>query len=190
MNPKGPRREGPAIAWSDSRVGEEFLRNPGARLVQRERSVPSKGFDWLLSRVSRGLRYGVAARIEDHEGRILLVRMDPKTAWTGAWMTPGGGAEPGETPRRAVLREIREEAGIEVSNLRLWKVFHETIRGPRGRVVLWDFLQYTASWASGTPASHVPDEIVEVRWFKTPPRDMAFRSDWMNPPRHRFESGP
>ncbi len=32
----------------------------------------------------------------------------------GAWCFPGGHVEPGETPRRAIIRELAEELGIAV----------------------------------------------------------------------------
>ncbi|CAL9329391.1 hypothetical protein SUDANB121_00050 [Nocardiopsis dassonvillei] len=49
----------------------------------------------------------------DHDcGHVLLVRH----RWRG-WVPPGGKVEPGETPREAAARELREEAGISVELL-------------------------------------------------------------------------
>lgn len=45
-----------------------------------------------------------------HEGRVLLHRH----AKLGRWLPPGGHIEPHELPDDAALREVREEAGIEV----------------------------------------------------------------------------
>ncbi|MFD7510279.1 NUDIX domain-containing protein [Streptomyces sp. NPDC059853] len=42
-----------------------------------------------------------------HEGRLLLVLERGR----GEWELPGGGIDPGETPRVAAARELREEAG-------------------------------------------------------------------------------
>lgn len=163
-------------------VVAEFLANPGARWVVRSRRLSSEAFDHVAGRIRRGLRFGVAARVEDDRGRVLLVRMHPRSRWTPNWLTPGGGDESGETPRQAILREISEEAGIRVTGLRLWRVYHETLRAPDGRSVDWAFLQYTARWAGGRPHSHVPDEISEVRWFRRLPPNMEFRSDWLRRP--------
>nr|MDT0662598.1 NUDIX hydrolase [Micromonospora sp. DSM 115978] len=46
----------------------------------------------------------------DDEGRVLLVRPTYKPHWD----IPGGYVEPGESPRAACMREIREELGLNV----------------------------------------------------------------------------
>lgn len=51
----------------------------------------------------------VSAIVTDGEGRILMIlRTD-----NGYWSIPGGGLKPGETPRQATTREVREETGID-----------------------------------------------------------------------------
>jgi 8-oxo-dGTP diphosphatase len=57
--------------------------------------------------------------IYDAHSRVLLVR---QTA-DGLWSTPGGVLEPEETPAAAVVREVQEETGLEVSIVRLLGVF-------------------------------------------------------------------
>lgn len=44
--------------------------------------------------------------------RILLIRHHPGRPNAGKWNGPGGKIEPGELPRRAALRELREETGL------------------------------------------------------------------------------
>ena len=53
----------------------------------------------------------VAAVVVDEHGRLLLVRKRGTTAF----MQPGGTLEPGETPVDALVREIREELGVSVT---------------------------------------------------------------------------
>lgn len=57
----------------------------------------------------------VAAALVDGEGRVLLQRRPPGGAMAGLWEFPGGKVEPGELPEAALVRELREELGIEVA---------------------------------------------------------------------------
>ena len=168
-------------------VRKEFRESEDARWIERPRTLPPAALRAIRRRVAAGVRFGVAARIEDSKGRVMLVRMDHRTHWSPNWMTPGGGGEPGESPREAMVRKIREETGGRVRSLRLWKVFHETLqmRGDEG--LAWDFLQYTAFWTGGRPHSLVPHHAVEARWFARLPKSTEFRQDWLHPPRSRFD---
>ena len=71
-----------------------------------------------LLRNSAQFRIGVSALIFE-EGRVLLAhRRDIN--W---WNLPGGGMEQGETIEEAVIREVREETGLEVTVDRLVGVY-------------------------------------------------------------------
>lgn len=60
----------------------------------------------------------VAAVIWNDAGEVLLIRRT-KEPRIGQWSLPGGRVERGETLRQAVLREIREETGLEIEILGL-----------------------------------------------------------------------
>jgi len=57
----------------------------------------------------------VAAALVDADGRVLLQQRPDGKAMAGLWEFPGGKIEPGETPEAALIRELREELGIEVA---------------------------------------------------------------------------
>ena len=59
-------------------------------------------------------RLGARVLVLDESERVLLIRERIEDGTTH-WLTPGGGIEPGEQPRRAAEREAREETGIEIA---------------------------------------------------------------------------
>ena len=54
-----------------------------------------------------------AVALIDRDGRILLAKRREEKFLGGLWEFPGGKLEPGETPEDALVRELREELGIE-----------------------------------------------------------------------------
>ena len=54
-----------------------------------------------------------AVALIDTEGRILLAQRPEGKSLAGLWEFPGGKVEPGETPEACLIRELREELGIE-----------------------------------------------------------------------------
>ena len=56
----------------------------------------------------------VAAVLIDGEARVLVQQRPSGKSMAGLWEFPGGKVEPGETPEAALVRELREELGIEV----------------------------------------------------------------------------
>jgi len=57
----------------------------------------------------------VAAGILERENRILICQRRAGQAHAGKWEFPGGKLELGETPEAALIRELREELGIEAA---------------------------------------------------------------------------
>ena len=54
-----------------------------------------------------------AVALVDPDGRVLLAQRPEGKAMAGLWEFPGGKVEPGETPEAALIRELREELGID-----------------------------------------------------------------------------
>ncbi|MEZ5895228.1 MAG: (deoxy)nucleoside triphosphate pyrophosphohydrolase [Parvularculaceae bacterium] len=55
-----------------------------------------------------------AAALIDGDGRVLLAKRPAGKAMAGLWEFPGGKLEDSETPEEALVRELREELGIDV----------------------------------------------------------------------------
>ena len=54
-----------------------------------------------------------AVALIDPEGRVLLAQRPEGKSLAGLWEFPGGKVEPGETPESALIRELKEELGID-----------------------------------------------------------------------------
>jgi 8-oxo-dGTP diphosphatase len=84
---------------------------------------------------------GVGAVIV-HDGRVLLVQRATEPA-RGRWSIPGGLIELGESLSEALVREVREETGLEVEPLELVELL-DRVHRDSGRVryhyVIADYL--------------------------------------------------
>jgi ADP-ribose pyrophosphatase YjhB (NUDIX family) len=85
-----------------------------------------------------GVRPSVSAVIFDRQRRLLLQQRSDG----GQWGLPGGSVEIGESLRDAVVREVREETGLDVTPRRLVGVYSDpelqVIRYPDGHV--WHYV--------------------------------------------------
>ena len=55
-----------------------------------------------------------ACALIDPDGRVLIAERPPGKSMAGLWEFPGGKIEAGERPEETVIRELKEELGIDV----------------------------------------------------------------------------
>lgn len=99
--------------------------------------------------------------------RLLLAQREYPAELAGLWELPGGKAEAGETDAAALVRELREELGIDV-------VAGAMIGTPVALRAGLELRAYRAHWIDGEPTAL---EHRQVSWFSAPQlHDLVGRS--------------
>jgi 8-oxo-dGTP diphosphatase len=98
----------------------------------------------------------VTAGVLYRDGQVLIARRKDSDNQGGLWEFPGGKVEPGEDPRAALARELREELGIEVAVGRVFDVVSH-IYGERHIVLI----AFCCRLQAGEPR---PVDCADVSW--------------------------
>jgi|TARA_X000000368_G_scaffold196205_1_gene154844 8-oxo-dGTP diphosphatase len=64
----------------------------------------------------KNLKIVVSIALINNENEILLSKRPEKKHLSGFWEFPGGKVEEGETPEKALIREVKEELNIDINN--------------------------------------------------------------------------
>ena len=117
---------------------------------------------------ARTVRTVVGAAII-REGRVLSARRTAPPEAAGRWEFPGGKVDPGETPERALVRELAEELAVKAT----------VVRWLAGSIAIGETheLRVAIVEVAGDPHPHEHDA---VRWLGASELD---RVDWLEPDR-------
>lgn len=110
-----------------------------------------------MSNIDRTERCELTVLCLVRNGSRVLLQNRVKSNWRG-WTLPGGHVEPGESITDAVIREMREETGLTVTNPRLCGVKHFPIDGGRYIVFLYAADSFTGELRSS--------EEGEMQWIE------------------------
>lgn len=96
----------------------------------------------------------------DDDARVLIQQRPEGKSWVGWWEFPGGKIDGGETPEAAVVRELAEELGLDITESCLAPFTFTTYAYDDFRLLM---LLYLCRVWRGTPE---PREGQTVRWIR------------------------
>lgn len=106
----------------------------------------------------------VSAALIFHGGKLLITQRHAKSHLGGLWEFPGGKREAGETFEQCLVREIREELGVEIS---VGELFEEIRHDYPEKSVHLKFFHCTL--LHGEPQ---PLDCAAVKWITLPELDV------------------
>jgi len=109
----------------------------------------------------------VAAALYDAHGRVLIAQRPTGKHMAGRWEFPGGKVNSGESERMALVRELREELGIEVTAARALMRLRHAYEDRDVELSLWVVERYAGAPCSldeqplkWVPPSQLPQEDI------------------------------
>ncbi|WP_328494207.1 (deoxy)nucleoside triphosphate pyrophosphohydrolase [Streptomyces sp. NBC_00414] len=103
-------------------------------------------------------------------GRLLAARRSAPVELAGRWELPGGKVESGEGPEQALVRELREELGVEAEPV-------ERVPGEFALRAPYVLRVWTVRLLPGSPAPAALQDHDELRWLSA---DELWDVDWLD----------
>ena len=119
----------------------------------------------------------VSAIILSKDRKILMGKKDPAKGgvWPNVWHIPGGGVEEGETLEQALVREMKEEIGLDISKDKVKHLKHtftgvteKTLKETGEKVLchmLFNHFEVQLGKNADEVTLHLNDDLVKAHWF-------------------------
>lgn len=108
---------------------------------------------------------GVSALITNSANEILIIARSLTDSMPGVWETPGGGLDMGEDPHDAVIREVKEEVGLDVEIKNVLDVIPDANEKNNIKRFLLQIF-YAADLVNSNQTVTLSPEHSDYRWVK------------------------
>ena len=106
------------------------------------------------------VRVGVGCIVRRNNDVLLIKREN--THGAGSWSTPGGHLDFGESIEECAIREVLEETGLEIRNIRFVAVTNDYFESENKHyITIWT----EGDYISGVPSMNAEHEMSEIGWF-------------------------
>jgi 8-oxo-dGTP diphosphatase len=114
----------------------------------------------MQSNVVKTPRVGVGVIIE-RNGQVLLIKRT-NVHGAGTWSTPGGHLEYGESPEECAIREVKEETGVNIGDVRFKGITNDLFEvSEKHYITIW----MEARYLDGEPVVNADGEASDIGWF-------------------------
>ena len=144
--------------------------------MEDEEYVSSDDFESQKRTDTARSGWAIGALVFDSDDRILLV----DNYWADGWIVPSGGVKPGESLSDAVVREVNEEGGVDVTPVRPHAITDSTtVNEATGESFDTSFVLFEATAETTTIPDELgesKDEVSDAEWFDTLPENVYNRN--------------
>jgi 8-oxo-dGTP diphosphatase len=146
----------------------------GHRVKVERRAIDRTAWQERRADVAPPVLLVVSVALIDADGRVLLAQRPPGKSMAGLWEFPGGKLHAGESPEQALVRELKEELGIDTSESCLAPIAFASHRYESFHLLM---PLYVCRVWKGTPHPHEGQKLAWVRPQKLadypmPPADL------------------